>query len=176
MNYFINKTNIALSMLMLCNLCFAREKKPAHTTDMMSYIVQIGAKLDCYFTLEWHYKDGYSFAGLEIPDDPSIDSIKVLIEKFRRDTPEIEAVQDAENPVIVHLRTRSMKNSKDQVLDQKMTLRFEGKARNIPVEIARHTNWGIGQARITFSGRTLHQMITRHQSKLTHKTKLYGAF
>ena len=77
-----------------------------------------------------------------------MNSIKALIEKLQCDMPDIEAVQDIENPVIVHLKTRAAKNGGDQILDQKATIQFLGAARNLPDEIGRHTNGGIELTRI----------------------------
>lgn len=138
----------AFGLSMLHTVCIADERKPAPNIYLMQYLGAMSDKLDCYFTREWNQKDGFSYVGREIPDDATIDSIKALIEKLRRDTPDIEAVQDAENPVIVHLRTLTMKNSPDRVLDQKVSLQYKGAARNVPKEIGRRANEGIGLARV----------------------------
>ena len=143
---FMCRSLMALCFTQSCVLCIADTKhKPS--ISMSRYLMRIGAEVDCYFTIERHQRDGYGFPVVEIPDDPSVHSVKALIEKFRRDTPNIEATQDTDNPAIVHIRFRVSKNVEQETLDARATLRFKGPIRDLANDLGKSAGKPIGKAK-----------------------------
>lgn len=114
------------------------------TIPLRQYLLVMGAKLNCYFTLERddlgvHKIDNFRkesrLRNPNIEDDEKIVTIKELITKLKTDFPEAEFstnVINSRGVVVIHIADASLRKVKDYVLDQKLTITYAGSLNELP--------------------------------------------
>lgn len=103
------------------------EDQPPAVMPYRDYLSVVGAKLGCYFTLEYrHQGPAMTMLMAEVTDDLSITSIDSLLRKLRRDLNAFAIFQDQRNPRILHLVDRVLQQQPGYPLDKKLSLDYRG--------------------------------------------------
>ena len=115
------------------------ERSTKNKIGIMRYVWDMGIKFDCYFTLEWRDGDKPHFFNKALAENDDIETLPQMMAWIQRELPDVEAAQDSQNPVVIHLRTNSVKKSANHALDEKITIQYDDRLNKLPDAIGRFT-------------------------------------
>lgn len=114
-----------------------------------NYLTVIGAKLNCYFTLEldsrrqpqvFRNKASVRFSPLLVAstkEDVGIDTVHALVKKLQRELPEVHVVQSKEYPRIIHLIDASLLADADYSIQKRTSITYSGLPSQFPGAIGK---------------------------------------
>lgn len=113
----------------------SQQKHTLTKTDLQSYIIKMGIRLDCYFTIESERhnaakstKDIQSKLEQEYVDDlQSIPNINALVLLLQEELPYTIVSRDSHNPMLIRIVEQSLINIPNYPLDQKCDFIYNGR-------------------------------------------------
>jgi hypothetical protein len=97
-----------------------------HRPNVDQYLVTVGHRLDCHFTIEDHSGSSTFVTNVDFPD-PAMATIEELTESLSKLFKNVEVVQSRKHPGVIHLIEKPIGKSPDYVLDKKVDLDFSGR-------------------------------------------------
>ena len=114
---------------------------------LRDYLTRVGAKLNCYFTLEldsrltpFLFGDNTNRKSSplfdpSVKEDPSVHTVGELIKKLKQDFPADLIVQSKENPNIIHLIDSSLLADADYAMQKQTSVTYSGLLYEFPTAI-----------------------------------------
>jgi hypothetical protein len=119
--------------------------KPGEKVYWQSLLQEYGERFSLYFTIERDASESMPPASkisplrtrfVEVPLEP-LENASAFLDLLRKWIPEAEVSMDAGTPEYVHIREKSLIQKTPLVMDQKITLKYEGTARGLVAEVSK---------------------------------------